>query len=253
MHETDPKKRFSNRVEDYVRFRPGYPDALLDYFRDDLGLDQSDTVADVGSGTGILTNMLLDAGNRVFAVEPNDEMRHAAEIDLARYDTFTSVAAPAEATTLDDDSVDMIVAAQAFHWFDRKRAKEEFARILRTGGWAVVLWNTRLVDATPFMHDYEQLLVDCAVDYTTVDHRHVDAAAFAEFFGAYTERRFPYEDTLDFDATLGRMLSASYVPAPGQSGYDEIIELLRDAFDRHQCNDVVRWVYETTVYSGRID
>ncbi len=253
MHETDPQKRFSSRVEDYVRYRPGYPEALLDYFRDDLELTPSGVVADIGSGTGILTRMLLDNGNHVFAVEPNDEMRHAAEIDLARYDTFTSIAAPAEATTLGDDSMDLIVAAQAFHWFDHARAKAEFARILRAGGRVVILWNTRLVDATPFMGEYEQLLVECAVDYTTVDHRHVDDAAFKKFFGDYAVRRFPYEDTLDYDATLGRMLSASYVPAPGHSGYDEIVGRLGDAFDHHQQHDVVRWVYETTVYTGRPD
>jgi SAM-dependent methyltransferase len=252
MHETDPTRRFSNRVDDYVKHRPGYPDALIPYFRDALGLRRSDAVADIGSGTGLLTLLLLDNGNRVFGVEPNEEMRRAAESMLRSRGRFTSIDGTAEATTLTNDSVDAVVAAQAFHWFDHDAARREFARILRPGGWVAVLWNRRRIDSNPFMREYNQLLVERAVDYSRVDHRRVGAGDLERFFGEYEESSFPFEELLDFDASLGRMLSASYVAAPGQEGHNEIVAGLREVFDRHHEDGCVRWVYTTDVYSGRI-
>lgn len=251
MDELDPTQRFSDRVDDYVKYRPGYPDALIRYFTDVLGLRESDVVADIGSGTGILATLLLDNGNRVFGVEPNEPMRRAAESLLSSRGRFASIDGTAEATTLADDSVDAVVAAQAFHWFDREAARREFARILRPEGWVAVVWNTRRVDANPFMRAYEQLLVDRGVDYNRVDHRHVDAGALESFFGEYEESSFPFEELLDFDTSLGRMLSASYVAAPGQDGHNEIVSGLRDVFDRNQEGGRVRWAYNTDVYSGR--
>jgi SAM-dependent methyltransferase len=252
MHETDPTKRFSNRVDDYVKYRPGYPDQLIPFLTDELGLHESDVVADIGSGTGLLTRLLLDIGNRVFGVEPNEEMRRAAESLLRARGRFVSVDGSAEATTLADDSVDVVVAAQAFHWFDRNAARHEFERILRPGGWVAVLWNSRRVDSNPFMREYERLLVERGVDYDRVDFRHIDASELERFFGEVKERSLPFEESLDFDTSLGRMLSASYVAAPGQEGHDEIVQGLREAFDRHQEGGRVRWAYNTDVYSGRI-
>src|SRR5688572_24438001 len=173
MAMTDVTRRFSGRVDNYIRYRPGYPDAIVETLRDDCGLTADSIVADVGSGTGILTEMFLRHGNLVYGVEPNREMREAAERLLAGYDRFRSVAATAEDTTLADASADVITAGQAFHWFDRQRARAEFARILKPRGWVSLIWNVRS-ETTPFLTAYEQLLKVYATEYEQVDHRRID-------------------------------------------------------------------------------
>src|SRR5271170_7373092 len=143
-------QRFSSRVDNYVRYRPGYPSEVLDLLKKTCGLTADSVIADVASGTGIFTRILLENGNRVFGVEPNADMRRAGEEYLASYERFTSVAGTAEATSLPDHSVDIVTAAQAAHWFDRAKARAEFVRILKSGGWAVLIWNERQTDTTPF-------------------------------------------------------------------------------------------------------
>jgi SAM-dependent methyltransferase len=160
-----PTARFSDRVENYVRYRPGYPPEVLDLLRAECGLQPSHIVADVASGTGVFTRLLLENGNSVFAVEPNTEMREAGVHELESYDRLVSVAGTAEETTLRSASVDFVTAAQAAHWFDLPRARAEFVRILRPGGWCVLIWNERRTATTPFLRDYEQLLLTYGTDY----------------------------------------------------------------------------------------
>src|SRR3954468_20199343 len=149
-----PEARFSNRVADYVRYRPSYPPAVLDMLRREAGLEPKAVIADVGSGTGISAGLFLREGCTVFAVEPNNEMRHAAETLLKDHTSFHSVSGTAEATTLTEHSVDFVVAAQAFHWFNPKPTRAEFTRILKPGGWVVLMWNERRLDTNPFLRDY---------------------------------------------------------------------------------------------------
>ena len=158
MTFTDSKQRFSNRVADYIRYRPGYPSAVRDVLRSECGLKSGHVIADIGSGTGFLSELFLKNGNRVFGVEPNEAMRQAGEEYLASYDGFASVEGSAESTTLDDASVDFVTTGQAFHWFDQTAARSEFTRILKPSGWVVVIWNERLTDTTAFLRDYETLL-----------------------------------------------------------------------------------------------
>jgi ubiquinone/menaquinone biosynthesis C-methylase UbiE len=172
MPASNATSRFSDRVENYVRYRPGYPLAVLQELKAECGLAPSHVVADIASGTGIWTRMLLENGNHVVGVEPNVEMREAGERLLAAFPKFSSVAGTAEATTLADQSVDFVTAAQAAHWFDRERARHEFARILKPGGWLVLLWNERLTDSTAFLRDYEQLLLTYGTDYQDIRHEH---------------------------------------------------------------------------------
>jgi ubiquinone/menaquinone biosynthesis C-methylase UbiE len=153
MPASNPTSRFSGRVENYIRYRPGYPPEVLNALKTECGLKSRHVIADIASGTGIWTRRLLENGNPVFGVEPNAEMREAGERLLAEFPKFTSIAGPAEATTLADQSVDFVTAAQAAHWFDRARSRQEFARILKPGGWLVLLWNERLTDSTPFLRD----------------------------------------------------------------------------------------------------
>src|ERR1700694_3415790 len=168
MAVTDPTQRFSSRVGNYVRYRPAYPSAVLELLKHDCGLTAASVIADVASGTGIFTRMLLENGNRVFGVEPNGEMRKAGEEFLRAYSHFTSVAGTAEATTLAERSVDFVTAAQAAHWFDREKARREFIRVCRPGGWTVLLWNERRTGSSPFLRAYEQLMVEYGTDYQEV-------------------------------------------------------------------------------------
>jgi SAM-dependent methyltransferase len=252
MTEADPRQRFSARVDDYVRYRPRYPDAVLDLFRGELGLTAGSVLADVGSGTGISAEPFLRAGNVVYCVEPNAEMRAAAERSLGHYPGFRSVNGSAEATTLSDRSVDFILCAQAFHWFDRARAKAEFSRIARPGAWVVLMWNDRRKGGTALLEGYEALLHRFGTDYRKVDHTNTTAADIAAFLGA-PARTFtlPNAQHLDFDALKGRVFSSSYTPLPGQAGYDELVAGVRELFDRTQAGGQVTIDYDTRVYAGR--
>ncbi len=215
MPASNATSRFSDRVENYVRYRPGYPREALRVLERECGLAPGHVVADIASGTGIWTQMLLKNGNMVFGVEPNAEMRQAGERLLASFPKFTSVAGTAEATTLADASVDFVTAAQAAHWFDRKRARLEFVRILKPGGWLVLLWNERLTDSTAFLREYEQLLLSYGTDYEDVRHERTTDAV-NEFFdpAPFQERVFAMRQEFDYAGLEGRLLSSSYAPGP---------------------------------------
>src|SRR6266436_2668859 len=216
MAVTDPTQRFSSRVGNYVRYRPGYPSAVVDLLRKECGLSSNTVIADVASGTGIFTRMLLDNGNRVFGVEPNAEMRQAGEEFLVAYPHFTSVAGTAEATTLADHSVDFVTAAQAAHWFDPEKARRESIRICRRGGWTVLLWNERRTGSTPFLRAYEQMLVEYGTDYQDVRSERT-TEQIETFFAPspYWVRTFDYGQDFDYPALEGRLLSSSYTPQAG--------------------------------------
>jgi SAM-dependent methyltransferase len=250
-----PTERFSSRVENYIKYRPGYPPEAIEVLKIECGLTPEAIVADVGSGTGILTELLLKNGNRVFGVEPNREMREAAERLLAGYATFTSVAAPAEATTLPVRSVDFVVAAQAFHWFDHTAARREFVRILKPGGWVVLLWNERRAASSPFLRAYERLLRTYAPEYEQVDHKQVAAhEAIAEFFspGDFTLARYPNQQACDFEGLKGRLLSASYTPEAGHPNHQPMLDELHAIFEAHQVDGCVTLKYETRMYYGQL-
>jgi len=179
---TDPTRRFSSRVESYIRYRPRYPQPIIALLERECGLTPASVVADVGSGTGILSELFLAKGNRVFGVEPNPEMREAGQRLLAGYPGFISVDGRAEATTLPHASVDLVTAGQAFHWFDRPSARAEFARILKPGGWIMLIWNKRRKLGTPVAVAYETLLLRYGTDYYAVDHENVSDEMIAGFF-----------------------------------------------------------------------
>src|ERR1700682_4046200 len=192
MPVKDATQRFSSRGDNYVRFRPGYPPEVLELLKKECGLTAASVIADIAFGTGIFTRMLLENGNRVFGVEPNADMRHAGEEFLRAYSQFTSVAGTAESATLADHSVDLITAAQAAHWFDREKARREFIRILKPGGWTVLLWNERRTDSTAFLREYEYLLLKYGTDYQEVRHERT-TAEIADFFAPSTFRSTPLE------------------------------------------------------------
>ena len=250
----DPTLRFSSRVENYAKYRPGYPTGVITTLAEECGLTPNSTVADIGSGTGILSQLFLKNGNRVFGVEPNREMREAGERLLGKYPGFTSVNGTAEATALADSSVDFVTAGQAFHWFDRERARKEFARILRSNGWVALIWNERLTDTSHFLRAYEGLLQQYGTDYVAVDHRNVDTDAITAFFASqpFTLRKFDNQQIFDWNGLKGRLLSSSYTPEPGHSDHQPMLDVLRALFDKHQSNGEVSFDYVTLLYFGRL-
>lgn len=248
----DPTARFSDRVENYVKYRPGYPPAVLSFLAEAAGLTPASIVADVGSGTGISSKLLLDHGNAVFGVEPNREMRAAAERLLSACANFRSIDGTAEATTLPAGSIDLVVAGQAFHWFDPAAAGAEFRRILRPGGRVALMWNCRLTNDTPFLEAYERLLLEYATDYADVRHENAEDEAVGPFFGpgGFREANFPNRQSFDFDGLHGRLLSSSYAPPPGHPRHEPMMKALRDLYDRFQSAGRVEFLYRTNVYVG---
>lgn len=250
----EPSKRFDDRVEDYAKYRPSYPAALLKCFRSDMELAPSNVVADLGSGTGILSKVFIDNGNEVYGIEPNAAMREAAETYLHGFEGFHSVSGSAEATTLDDVRVDFVVAGQAFHWFDTERAHVEFVRILKPGGWCALIWNNRRLDATPFLREYESFLMKWGTDYREVRVGYGEENALRAFFhGArYQIRSFDNEQIFDRDGLRGRLMSSSYIPSVDSPQFTRMIDALDELFDRHQESGKVRFEYDTKVYYGKL-
>ncbi len=254
MHKLDVTARFSNRVADYVRYRPDYPAALLDWLHHELGVTPAWTVADIGAGTGISSKFFLDAGHRVIAVEPNAPMRAAAERWLGRCERFRAVDGRADATSLPNASVDLVSVAQAFHWFDPEAARREFRRILRPEGLAAIYWNSRRLTGTAFLEGYEALLRHYGTDYTRVAERYADDAAMRAWFGAGFRgaARFEHGQQLDFNGLRGRLLSSSYAPTAAHPGHAPMLQALRELFDRCALDGKISFDYDTRIFVGRM-
>lgn len=259
MNENDASReraeRFTDRVADYARYRPGYPAALVERLRETGALPAHATVADIGAGTGISSALLLEAGCTVFAIEPNAAMRSAAEARLGDRAGFHSIDALAEATTLPDASVDLVAAGTAFHWFDRARARAEFARILRPRGRVALFWNTRSLDSA-FMRELEAVLRAHIPAYAASNARErADEASLREFFGAgwIEHTAFANPLTVDFDALLGRFASSSYAPRADDPAREALFADLRALFARHAESGRVAMLYDTHLHCGRLD
>ena len=252
MTRKDNTSLFSGRVQNYIKYRPTYPASLLDLLAEKCGLTPASVIADVGSGTGILTEMLLKHGNPVFAIEPNAEMRSAADELLGRYPNFTSVGAGAEATTLRPQSVDFVTVAQAFHWFDHPAARAEFIRILKPRGWVALIWNKARTD-TPFEKEYNEFWrVDLRGAHEARDGYE---ALIQPFFG---EAHYAHAvldgvpQVMNRDEFIGRILSISAATQPGEAGYEAFIQKVRGMFEYHQQNGLVTISYDTDVFLGQL-
>ena len=253
MNMPDTTHRFSNRVDAYVRYRPGYPDELVATLLKQTGIDDKGVIADIGSGTGIFTRLLLDAGLEVYAVEPNNNMREAAETLLSGEAKFTSVDGPAERTGLADNSVDLITAAQAFHWFNNETTKQEFRRILKPGGTLALIWNKRNI-SQPFQQAYDGILREFAPEYGAVNHMNLSTEDIAAFFAAgnMTLLNFDYCQRLDFSGLLGRLKSASYCPDENSPQYIPLVTELVALFDQYAVNGFIDFEYDTQLYLGPV-
>jgi ubiquinone/menaquinone biosynthesis C-methylase UbiE len=252
---SDGTEAFSSLADDYARYRPGYPIGVLDKLIRECGLTQDWMVADIGSGTGNLAHLFLEADNQVIGVEPNCRMREAGERLLAAYPNFKSLDGTAECIPINTHSVDLITIGQALHWFDVDRAKAEFQRILRPGGWVAVLWNDRLADTTAFTQQYASLTNTIGVSEpllrkilsfsSGLDYLFCNAVPY--------HASFPHTQCFDLECFLGRARSSGYIPQPGEPGYDELTTKMTDLFTRYQCNGTVEFYYDTQLYFGHLE
>ena len=246
---SDTVERFSNRVSNYVKYRPGYPAEVLGLFRDEMNLTADSVVADIGSGTGLSAKLFLENGNPVYGVEPNAAMRAAAEEFLDDFPNFKSVDGTAENTTLADGSVDLVIAAQAFHWFDPDCTRTEIRRITRKNGYAALIWNERQLDTTPFLRGYESLLMAFANDYGAVRHDNVTEKKLLEFFGGdFRQKTFENRQVFDLQGLTGRLLSSSYMPAEDDPRFVPMSAALHALFAKHEEGGKITVLYDTNVF-----
>jgi SAM-dependent methyltransferase len=250
----DPTKRFTGRSENYARYRPGYPAEIINLLRDRCGLTPASVIADIGSGTGKLSEIFLENGNLLFGIEPNQEMCEAGERLLRHFPNFASVIGTAEATTLPAQAVDFVVAAQAFHWFDHPRCRIEFLRILKPRGWVAIIFNRRRAAAKPFAVDYEKLTDAFTAGGETPRHRKINREVLGQFFQTHPAfEMFYHEQEFDFEGFKGRLLSSSYAPQTGQPRHEEMLAALKQIFDKYREDGRVVFQYETEVCYGRLD
>ncbi len=243
-------ERFTGKAAVYAKYRPTYPKEILKILGDQIGFTKDSIVADIGSGTGILSKIFLDNGNLVYSVEPNAEMRSFAEGDLARYPKFDSVAAVAENTSLPASSIDLVTAGQALHWFDREKARKEFARILKPTGYALIVYNERKKE-DGMMDDYDKVIDRNASKSETPD---IDAQYLTQFYDGknYKEFTVPNEQVLDYEGLVGRASSASYLPSRNQPGFESLEKDLKQLFESYQENGKIVLRYETILFLGQI-
>lgn len=243
--------RFSNRVENYIKYRPSYPEEIISYFLNEGILKPGYVIGDIGSGTGISSEIFLKEGYRVIGVEPNKDMREAAERLLAGYKNFESVNGTAEETTLAGSSIDLIICAQAFHWFDTEKSRQEFKRILKTNRYTSLIWNSRRFD-TPFLKDYEELLQQFGTDYNEIKHNNITDDVIKNFFQNNEVKfaEFDYVQKFDFSGLKGRLLSSSYVPDEKDPKTISMLADLQKVFDKHQVGNKIDFAYKTKIYSS---
>lgn len=249
----DSTKRFSNRVADYVKYRPHYPAAIVTFLQDSYQLTTDKLIADIGAGTGISTQLFLDAGYRTIAVEPNTEMRDKAMELLSTYPGFTAADGTAENTYLADKSIDAVIAGQAFHWFNAQNARAEFKRILKPGGIVALIWNERKTTSA-FEKEYDQLIITHGQDYVKVGHRNIDYDNIGAFYDPefFDFQVFENKQAFDFEGLKGRLLSSSYMPTKDDAGYEPMINDLRRLFNKYQQDELITINYDTKVYVGRL-
>ena len=242
--------RFSNRVSNYAKYRPGYPASIIRILENEIGFEPQKDIADIGSGTGLLSKLFLGNDNLVYGVEPNDEMRMAGEVLLKDFINFVSIKGTAENTTLADESVDMITSGQAFHWFNNDKTKKEFIRILKPDGYVVLVWNERLKEASPFMKGYEKILIKYGTDFQVVKHENLGNKDFNKFYGVKNFKIASFENfqIFDFTGLKGRLLSSSYLPPENKNMLGDLKKL----FDKFNDAGKIKFEYETKVYYGKI-
>lgn len=245
--------RFKGKAQNYQQYRPHYPQNIIDILKEKFSFTNQWIVADVGSGTGISSELFVKNGNVVIGIEPNQEMKSVAETFFKNQKNFISLEGTAERTTLPDNSVDLIVAGQAFHWFKPRKAKIEFKRILTTKGYVLLLWNQRNKQS-PIQEAYHQMLLEYAPKYTKVCQDNVDETSIKRFFSnnCYFQQSIPHSQFFNFEGLLGRLLSTSYAPTKLAKNHPLMIRL-KQIFEEFNKNGIVEFPYQCEIYCGQIN
>lgn len=254
VESMQPTERFSDRAAVYTRGRPTYPDAVVAHLRSEGALPADGVVVDIGVGTGLSAEPFLRAGHTVIGVEPNAAMRAVGDERLAHYGRYVSVSGRAEETTLDAHRAQLVIAGQAFHWFDPERAGMETRRILAPGGWAALIWNDRPATGTAFLEGYEALLRTYGIDYEKVSHRHVDEDAIKRYFAPSLPRVAYFDNprALAREDLVALVGSASYMPPPGHPRHAAMAAALERLFDTHAADGRVQMHYRTRMHYGSL-
>lgn len=260
------EERFTGKAEVYASYRPSYPTELIDFIikqveEKQLRIDEC-VIADIGAGTGKFTALLLERGFQVIAVEPNPDMLEQLMKLKNKYtDRLTIKSSSAEQTGLAAHSVDIIVCAQAFHWFNEAEVKKEWKSILKQDGFVYLIWNQRHIDGSSFMKQYEQLFLELDESkhvkqyklYKEVGHQYMSVDKLSSFYGEKPQLfQLNYEQRLDEQALIGRIVSSSYALNEGEDGYDLFLEQIKQLFRRNEQNGYVSMLYETDCYYGQI-
>lgn len=248
------EEKFTGKSKIYDLYRPNYPNELVDNLIKRTSLLSTSRVADIGSGTGILTKQLLDQGLTVFAIEPNVEMREVAEEKLKAYETFFSINASAEATTVDSNSIDLITVAQAFHWFDAEQFKLECCRILKDSGEVALVWNSRDF-SHPLIQENEKLCSNYCLNFKGFSGGIEETPeVYAQFFkdGIYEVISFRNDVGCTLEGYIGRNLSSSFAPKKGEATYEPFIEALAQQFYQYEEDGKLRFPLLTKCYIGKV-
>jgi len=249
----DNTKRFSDRVDNYKKYRPSYPKELINYINEHFQTLKLDVIADIGSGTGKFTELLLPICNKVIAIEPNNEMRVSAENNLCKYKNYQSISGTAEDTKLPDNSIDLITVAQAFHWFDLDKTKNEFQRIIRKNGKVLIIANMRIFN-TPFLEAYENALNELIFEYKEVNHYRITSDVINNFFTSdYEKKIFSYSQTFDWEGLIGRLCSSSYTPKIDTEEYKKLENRIKEIYEKYSENGTIMFNYESIIQSGKIN
>lgn len=246
-------ERFTQTVSAYEKYRPNYPPQVLVTLIQECNLTDKNIIADIGSGTGLLTKLLLDNGNTVYGVEPNHAMRKAAERYLESYQRFISIDGTAENTTLSSQSIDLITVGTAFHWFNAEKTKKEFQRILQPNGWVLLVWNVR-DEKSELIKQYDKLITVYGTDYSQTAASTFDKTATEEFFAPNSMhvKSFNHSQRFDWEGFQGRLFSASYCPTPDNPNFSPMMEQLKNIFDQYQTAGYVDFRYVTKLYYGHL-
>lgn len=246
-------ERFSNKAEKYELYRPAYPEDSISKILELCNVIPSDNVkiADIGSGTGKFTKLLLDKEFMVYAIEPNEQMRTIAENKFINYKNFNSINKTAESTGLEDNSISIITVAQAFHYFDLDKVKKEFKRILKSDGKVVLLWNFRLRESN-FIKEYENIIYNLHSSKVKPTHAqdNMTDKVFKDFFENYEIINISNSQEFDFESLWGRTLSNNHMPNENEPEYLQLYDDIKKLFNKYQKKGKVLFQYRTQIVVG---